>query len=102
MLTKSNMDDNYKYYRISHQILMTFKFNRSLLDLPSLCLDMHADYYRNQSGKLISYGHCINQQAICIVLQVECNMDFENIISNDPHLISGVLEIDVIVPFRSF
>jgi len=43
----------------------------------------------------------MNQDAICIVLNVECSDELEYIISNDPQLSSGALEIDVIIPFRS-
>lgn len=92
------------YFRNSHQVLMTIKsssITTSMLDLPSACLDSHAEYYRMQKCKLQSYGYCINQNAICIILNVDNNEDLEHIISNDPQLISEVFEIDIIIPFRA-
>lgn len=76
-------------------------FNTSMSDLPAASFDKHAEYYRKEEGKLVSYGYCMNQYAICIVLNVDCSDDLERIISNDPQLISGALEVDVIIPFRS-
>ncbi|QNK61655.1 hypothetical protein H7F33_13965 [Pedobacter sp. PAMC26386] len=89
------------YYRNGHQVMMTLRSSSYLSSLYLLSLNKHAEYYRQQIGKLISYGYCMNQDAICIVLKVACSNDFEHIISNDPQLISGALEIDVIIPFRS-
>lgn len=95
------MDDN--YYRNSHLVMMTLKSDCQLLSsyLPCSGLKNHLEYYKRQPGKLVSYGYCMNQDAICIVLNVDCSDDLEHIISNDPQLSSGTLEIDVIIPFRS-
>lgn len=95
------MCDN--YYRNSHLVMMTLKpdcqLSRSYL--PCSGFNNHLEYYRKQMGKLVSYGYSMNQYAICIVLNVDCSDDLEYIISNDPELSSGALEIDVIIPFRS-
>ena len=96
------MAKNIDYYNLPHQIIVLLKsrvaeeaFN-ALLTHP----EQHEAYYRDDNkAKLISYGMVMNQQSICIILNVADENDFERIITDDPALISGELEVDRVIPF---
>ena len=90
------MTDNTHSYKTPHQVLITLK--RGALNEPLSDLESHVEYYREKST---SYGYAMNQRAICILLNVINADDFEQIITNDPALISGELEIDTVIPFVS-
>lgn len=88
------------HYNVPHQVIVLLKSSvaekafSSLLTYP----EQHAAYYSNETN-LISYGIVMNQQSICIILNVADKDDFERIITNDPALISGELEVDRVIPF---
>lgn len=88
------------YYSKPHQVLITLIYRNISFIADTVAINTHAGYYRQQTNKLLSYGNAINNQAICIMLKVANDDDFEQIISNDPGLLAGWLEVDVVIPYK--
>ena len=88
---------NKNYYKSPHRVMILLKpkTGKAAFDASA-----HKAYYTEiTGGKLINYGQAMNQRAVCVVFDVDNGNDFERIITNDPSLISGELEIGSVVPF---
>ena len=68
--------------------------------LPLVNKANHLAYYQEKTqGRPISYGDAMNQAGICIVFEVADADDFENIISGDLGITSGMFEVATVIPF---
>jgi len=97
------MTNNINHYSGSHYVLLTLEKDTKVENVCSFSADLisHLQYYQElrKSAKVICYGEVMNQPAICIILLVSSEVDFEQIILNDPALKSGAFKIKNVMPF---
>jgi hypothetical protein len=96
---------NINHYNESHYVLLTLEKETKVKNVRSFSADLtgHLQYYQEleKSSKVISYGEVMNQPAVCIILSVSSEDDFEQIILNDPTLKSGAYKIKSVMPFTN-
>ena len=65
-------------------------------------LRMHLNYYKTmqEQKRIIRYGKILNDDSVCVILKVSSNVDFENIILNDP-AINKLFELVDAIPFNT-
>ena len=90
-------------YTQPHKVMLHLKtIAPCVLENPGMYLEMHLDYYRilKENNRLLQYGMALTGNAICILLHVLSDKDFECIVSNDPAL-DKIYELVSAVPFTS-
>ena len=63
-------------------------------------MTMHLSYYKNlyTHKKIVRYGKVLNDDSICILLNVSSDLDFEQLIISDPAY-DKLFEIVKVTPF---
>ncbi|MDB5122064.1 MAG: hypothetical protein JWP94_193 [Mucilaginibacter sp.] len=96
------MTNNINHFSGSHYVFLTLEKDTTvdICSFPNNLIN-HLRYYEDlrESSKVIYYGEVMNQPAVCVILSVSSDNDFEQIISNDPALNSGAYKIKNIMPF---
>ena len=84
-----------------HEVMVILKKiqNRFSEDEDALMI-MHLNYYKNlyTLKKVIRYGKVLNDDSICILLNVSSDLDFEQVITGDPAF-DKLFEIVRVMPF---
>jgi hypothetical protein len=86
-------------YNEAHAVVLIFKQIAGLPD--PIAIVAHSNYYKKLGGNAstLFYGEVMNEKAICAILNVFSALAFEQILENDPALISGFYEVSQVTPF---
>jgi hypothetical protein len=97
------MNNKINHFSGAHYVLLTLERGIEDENNSSFSNDVinHFRYYQQlrESLKVVSYGEVMNQPAVCIILSVSSDNDFEQIILNDPALKSSAYKIKNVMPF---
>lgn len=89
------------HYNSLHSVVLLFdKLTNAAQDAE---VKSHKSYYKNLNGcaRIIHYGDVMNENALCVIIEIASAAAFEQVICNDPALKSGFYRIKQVIPFTA-
>jgi uncharacterized protein YciI len=93
--------DNEEKFAQQHEVMVILKKKQNyFLEDENALRITHLGYYKNLYAhkKIARYGKVLNDDSICILLNVSSDLDFEQLIINDPAF-DKLFEITRVIPF---
>jgi uncharacterized protein YciI len=95
------MEDNEKFAQ-QHEVMVILKKTKQnyFWENENALMTTHLNYYKNLYAhkKIVRYGKVLNDDSICILLNVSSDQDFEQLIISDPAF-DKLFEIVRVTPF---
>ncbi|SHN27608.1 hypothetical protein [Mucilaginibacter sp. OK098] len=94
------MKDEEKFAQ-QHEVMVILKKKQNcFLENENVLMTTHLVYYKNlyERKKIVRYGKVLNDDSICILLNVLSDLDFEQLIISDPAY-DKLFEIVKVTPF---